>query len=248
MVSLTTGAIVHFEALARWHHPRLGWVPPMKFIPLAEAAGLINDIGRFVLDSSCAHLAAWRAAGVAHDVSVAVNVSAREVQQATFVDTVLATVAAHGLAAGDVIIEITESVEVHENGGGLEELARLRDAGIRLAMDDFGTGYASLSALRLLPVEMLKIDRSFVNDLDADAHDHVFTRAIAELGQALGLAVVAEGIETLDQLRATRSLGCDIGQGYYFSRPVRGDAVPELLDRDFADAVEAVAVPVARVA
>jgi diguanylate cyclase (GGDEF)-like protein len=229
IVSLDTGRVVLLEALARWRHPRLGWVPPAKFVPLAEAAGLVGEIGHFVLARSCAHLAQWRADGCADDVAITVNVSARELDDHGFVDRVLDTIEKWRLQPNDFVLEITESMEIHDHHDVLPQFARLRDAGVRLAMDDFGTGYASLSLLRMLPFEILKIDRSFVTGLDGPDGEQVFTRAITELGRALGLAVVAEGIETVDELHATRALGCDFGQGFYFSRPVRADAVPDLV-------------------
>jgi len=237
IVALETGTVVSFEALARWNHPRLGWVPPGKFVPVAEAAGLVGDIGRFVLDASCAHLAEWRAAGYARHTYVAVNVSAHELAHPHFVEEVLDCIAVHGLSTSDIVLEITESVDVDATGNVPPQLERLRDAGVRLAMDDFGTGYASLSLLRWLPVELLKIDRSFVMGLGERGEEQVFTRAIAELGRALGLSVVAEGIETIDQLHATRALGCDLGQGYLFSAPVRAEAVPDLLTRTWPECI-----------
>jgi diguanylate cyclase (GGDEF)-like protein len=234
IVSLTTGCVISLEALARWNHPRLGWVPPAKFVPLAEAAGLVGEIGRFVLDASCGHLARWRQGGIARDVTISVNVSALEFGNTEFVDEVLGCITRHGLAPSDVVLEITESVQVEPTGEIPPQLARLCEAGIPLAMDDFGTGYASLSLLRWLPVDLLKIDRSFVSELDERTTEHLFTRAIAELAQGLGLAVVAEGIETVEQLNGARTLGCDLGQGFHFSRPVRPEAVPELVRRGFS--------------
>jgi diguanylate cyclase (GGDEF)-like protein len=232
IVALDTGRIRLLEALARWRHPRLGWVPPAKFVPLAESAGIVGGIGHFVLDRSCEYLQAWRAEGCAHDVAISINVSARELDDGALVDAVLDTIEKWRLEPSDIVLEITESVEVHDHSDVVPQLARLRAAGIRLAMDDFGTGYASLSLLRELPVEILKIDRSFVTGIDGPSGEQAFTRAITELGRALGLLIVAEGIETADELLATRALGCDLGQGYFFSRPVRGEAVPALVRED----------------
>jgi diguanylate cyclase (GGDEF)-like protein/PAS domain S-box-containing protein len=230
VVSLTTNGVVGFEALLRWDHPDLGVVQPDKFIPIAEDTGLIVQIGRWVLGEACRQAARWREElPGSGDLSMAVNVSGRQIASANLVQHVAQSLAASGLAPGALILELTETVLVHEAdlaGRRLEELQRL---GVRLAVDDFGTGYSSLSYLRQFPFDILKVDKSFVATItDADAIPAI-VRGLLELGRTLGLETVAEGVEDLVQRDALRAHGCDLAQGYLFARPMTPVAARELL-------------------
>jgi len=217
-VAMATGKPAGVEALVRWRHPLRGLLPPGEFIPLAEESGLIVELGTWVLDEACRQAAAWRAAG--HGIKVAVNVSARELDTGDLVDRIAKLIARHGIVPADLEIELTESTVMAnpENVAGV--FARLRQLGVGVAVDDFGTGYSSLAYLRRLPIDVLKIDRSFVMDADRNEEDAQIVKTILALGQALKLTVVAEGIETGGQAELLQSLGCDIAQGYFFSRPL----------------------------
>ncbi len=217
-VELATGSLVGVEALLRWHHPTRGLVPPLEFIPLAEETGSIVEIGRWVLEQACTQTAAWRRAlPGAQALQVSVNVSIRQVRRPGLVDDLRHALSVSGLPPEALTLEITESVLAREEMTSiLEEVSAL---GVRLALDDFGTGYSSLSLLQNLPVDTLKIDRSFIRRVDA-AERRAFVRAILDLAQALELPVVAEGIEEPEQVLELERLGCRLGQGFYFARPL----------------------------
>jgi len=235
LIDLRTDRVVGTEALVRWQHPSRGLVPPLAFVPLAEETGLILPIGRWVLETACAQARAWQLeqAGGA-PIVMSVNLSARQFSQAGLVGEVAALLAATGLPSHALELEITESVVMDETEAGIARLHALRDLGVRLVLDDFGTGYSSLSYLRRLPLDAIKIDRSFVMGLgsgeaDDRSTDLPIVQAVIALAHALGIEVVAEGIETPEQLRLLRSLGCDRGQGFLFARPlVPGEAVRTL--------------------
>lgn len=225
-VALSTGRVRGVEALLRWEHPVRGLVRPDDFVPLAEEAGLIVPIGDWVLAEACAQAMRWQAAGVA-PVRMSVNVSGRQLDD-RFVDEVAATLARTGLSPHLLELEITETVAVREDSGAFEVLEGLRRLGVVLSIDDFGTGYSMLGRLRSLPFAQLKIDRSFVSDITGPGGSPLPT-AMIDMAHGLGLQVVAEGVETLDQLRALRDRGCDIAQGYLFARPLEADAVARML-------------------
>jgi len=212
VVSIATGGLVGVEALVRWRHPERGVVPPAVFIGLAEDTGLIVPLGRWVLREACAMLAR-RGGGF----GISVNVSARQLFRDDLVDDVAAALEQSGLDPKTLVLEVTETVALEERQ---PILFALRELGVRLAIDDFGTGYSSLAYLRRLPVDAVKIHKSFVDGVAHDAGDAQLTRAILRFGQEMGLSTTAEGIERLEQWSALRELGCDLGQGYYFSRPV----------------------------
>ncbi|MET0423158.1 MAG: bifunctional diguanylate cyclase/phosphodiesterase [Actinoplanes sp.] len=218
IVDMATGQVRAVEALLRWNHPVLGPVSPMEFIPVAERTGAILDIGLWTLREACAQTQQWRAAGRA-DLHVNVNVAARQLQEASFLTEVLGVLERTGLPAERLSLEITESAVVDEEVA-IPTMNGLRDQGIRLAVDDFGTGYSSLHYLARLPVDILKIDRSFVAELDSTTRGAAVAEAVIRLGQVLGLAVVAEGVETAAQAAELQMLGCSVAQGYLFYRPM----------------------------
>ena len=229
LVALSTGVIVGFEALVRWQHPTRGLVPPLAFIPLAEETGLIGSIGRWVLETACRQAYAWRASGPGGSPLVmSVNLSARQFAQADLVESIAEILEESHLDPSSLELEITESVVMDQSEIGIRALRRLRELGVQLVLDDFGTGYSSLAYLKHLPLDTIKIDRSFVAGL-ANAPDRSIVEAVIALAHGLGIGVVAEGIETDDQRRVLRDLGCDLGQGYLFSRPVPAVEAARLL-------------------
>jgi diguanylate cyclase (GGDEF)-like protein/PAS domain S-box-containing protein len=231
-ISLASGRICCLEALVRWRHPARGEVSPGEFIPLAEDTGMILAIGRWVLREACRQIKAWQERWPAPaPLTIAVNLSARQLQHPGIVDEVRAALAAAGLDPQSLVLEITETAIMEQLDAAITLLTELRRLGVRLALDDFGTGYSSLSYLQRLPVDILKIDRSFVAGVARSTEDSALARGILTLGQTLGLETVAEGIETAEQLAALRALGCQLGQGYFFARPLGPAAVDALLER-----------------
>ncbi|WP_377808492.1 EAL domain-containing protein [Azospirillum sp. A29] len=212
------------EALIRWTHPRWGAVSPVEFVPLAEECGLIDRLDSWVLQTSVAQLGRWRAAGVPVP-GLAVNVSAVRFARGDLPDQVRAALATNGIPANDLTLEITERLMMTEEIGVHDALDALHALGVTLSIDDFGTGYSSLSYLKRFPVGELKIDRSFVKELDIDAANRPLVRAIIQIGEALGLTVVAEGVEREAQHRMLEAEGCAIGQGYLFARPMPSAAL-----------------------
>jgi EAL domain-containing protein (putative c-di-GMP-specific phosphodiesterase class I) len=232
IVSPRSGEIVGFEALVRWHHPERGVISPADFIPVAEQSGLIVPLGRIVLELACAEAAAWNRDRVRDGrapLRVAVNFSPRQLSHPKAVDTVLAVLADSGLAPELLCVEITESALVEDSAATLGTLNRLKELGVTLALDDFGTGYSSLTYVRRFPIDTLKIDRSFIDGIVGSSEDEAIVTAVLSMGRALGVHVVAEGVETEAQADRLRVLGCKLAQGYLFSRPVTPDAVRELL-------------------
>jgi diguanylate cyclase (GGDEF)-like protein/PAS domain S-box-containing protein len=230
LFDLTPHRLVGFEALARWVHPTRGPVSPAVFIGVAEEAGHIEALTAWVIEKSVAQLAAWhRAAPHMAHLGVNVNISGRDLARPDFIESVLSTLHRHGVASNRLTLEITETVLMNRLDTVRNAIARLRSAGVRMAIDDFGTGYSSLSYLGKLPVDCLKIDRSFVVAMADGAEFVEIVRAVLTLGQALGKRVVAEGIETAEQLAILRRLGVHAGQGYLLSRPLRPEQVPALL-------------------
>jgi PAS domain S-box-containing protein len=218
-LDLATGRVTGVEALLRWPHAERGWIAPDVFIPVAEETGLIIAIGDWVIDQACRQLAAWDAAGLGH-LSVAVNVSAQQFLRADFVDAVLRRLQQHGVAPHRLELELTESLLMKNLQEATGSMRRLREAGIALSIDDFGTGYSSLGYLRQLPVDALKIDRSFVRDLPRSDDDSAICAAIIAMARELKLKVIAEGVESAEQLDFLRRHRCDLAQGYHIGRPV----------------------------
>ncbi|HTP39805.1 MAG TPA: EAL domain-containing protein [Steroidobacteraceae bacterium] len=227
-INMRTSEIVGAEALLRWTLPNHGMVPPARFIPIAEETGLIVPIGRWVLEHACLENRRWQKLGLPPMV-IAVNVSAPQFQQQNFVRTVAEVLASTGMDPQYLELEMTESMVMHEAGQLIASLNALKDLGVHLSIDDFGTGYSSLSYLKRFPVDRLKIDRSFVMDLATDPDDATIVRAIIALGHNLGLKVVAEGVETVEQATFLSECGCDEAQGYYYSQPVTEEAIIALL-------------------
>jgi diguanylate cyclase (GGDEF)-like protein/PAS domain S-box-containing protein len=230
IVDLATGATRGLEALVRWHHPRRGPISPAVFIPIAEQSGLITPIGRQVLRSACTMLRAWlRIAGADAAVTVTVNLSPRQLGDPSLVDDVRRAIDDAQLPPGRLVLELTESTLLHKSDETLRLLHALKAAGTRLALDDFGTGFSSLGYLRKFPVDILKLDKSFVDDVAIDPESAAVARAVVQLGDALGLRVIAEGVEDAAQRAALQAMGCTFGQGYLFARPMAATRVIALL-------------------
>ena len=229
IVALDTGAVVSAEALARWRHPSRGAVSPAVFIPVAEDSGLIVELGRRVLEEACRTAATWPRAEGGHAAAVTVNVSGRQLQDAEFPAQVRAALADSGLEPARLTLEITESVIMRDTDATLAQLTALKALGVRLAVDDFGTGYSSLSYLQKFPVDVLKIDKSFVDGVARGGHHAALARTIVALGETLSLRTVAEGVEEPVQQERLRAMGCQLGQGYLFARPLDAAAMLSLL-------------------
>ena len=228
LICLKTGRIIGVEALIRWQHPDLGLIMPDRFIQVAEETGLINPMGDWVLCEACRQAMVWQAAGLPA-VRMAVNVAPVQFRQAGFVEELAGALAASGLAAENLELELTERTVMHDAEITLGTLSAISRMGIDLALDDFGTGYSSLAYLRRFPVGKLKIDRSFVRDMVDEADDQAIASTIVLMGHNLRLKVLAEGVETADQLALLRKMGCDMAQGFYFSRAVPAEQLADLL-------------------
>ncbi|HEX5340455.1 MAG TPA: EAL domain-containing protein [Gammaproteobacteria bacterium] len=228
-VDLDTGRVLGVEALVRWQHPELGLIPPARFIPVAEETGLIVPLGHWVLREACRQLRAWQQAGHA-GLHLAVNISVRQLRQADFVEQVTEAVLEMGLAPHTLVLEITESVMMSDPEQVQEIFAQLHALGVDIAVDDFGTGYSSLSYINTYRVDYLKIDRSFVSGLPADADQATIARAIIAMARHLGIKVIAEGVETRAQHALLCELGCEQGQGFLYARPQLPAAVSQMLD------------------
>jgi diguanylate cyclase (GGDEF)-like protein/PAS domain S-box-containing protein len=227
-VSLKTGAIVGAEALLRWTHPTLGVIPPIDFIPIAEDSGLIVPIGHWVLGEACRQARVWRDQGL-HLGSMAVNVSALEFQAPSYLDGVFRVLEDTGLDPRRLEIELTESVLMQKTSVAESVLAALHERGVQLAIDDFGTGYSSLSYLKTFPIDTLKIDQSFIAQVDVSKGDKAIVTAVIAMAKGLGIRVIAEGVETRRQAEFLRARRCDEAQGYFFSRPVPPEVFEGLL-------------------
>jgi diguanylate cyclase (GGDEF)-like protein len=217
-VDLLTGRVVGVEALARWTHPRLGEVSPAEFIAVAEETGLIGPLGSLVLEQTCRQLAAWRSHGFR--IAATVNVSAHQLDDPGFADAVARRIGSAGLPPSSICLELTESALMGAGAEPRRVLASLKGLGVYVAIDDFGTGYSSLASLKRLPVEVIKVDRSFVDGLGTDPEDSAIVAAILSLAHAMGLHVIAEGVETPLQAAELVALGCTVGQGYLWSAAV----------------------------
>lgn len=222
-VAMATGESLAVEALVRWNHPVRGLLAPIEFIPLAEECGLIRELGDWVLDEACRQGALWQSTG--RHIRIAVNVSARQLDEGDLVARIVELAGQHGIAPALLEVELTESAVMTNPEHAAGVLARLREIGVTVAVDDFGTGYSSLAYLRRLPIDVLKIDRSFVKDAESNDEDAQIVKTILALGEVLRLTVVAEGIETGGQARLLQSVGCELAQGFHYSRPL---PVPEI--------------------
>jgi len=231
IVDLESGRVAEVEALVRWEHPTRGLIAPLKFIPIAEETGLIVPLGMWVMREACRQTKLWQDEFSRYpELMVGVNLSARQLDQADLIDNVAAVLNETGLPPSALRLEITESLTVEGGEWTQNRLRALKSLGVKLAVDDFGTGYSSMAYLSNFPIDTLKIDRSFVNKI-AEPEGSAIVQAIITLAHSLGLNVTGEGIESQDQLRSLQSLGCHEGQGYYFSRPVTGDAMAGMLAR-----------------
>jgi len=225
-IGIESGEVMGVEALARWNHPERGLIAPAEFIPLAEETGRIIEIGAFVLEQACRQAVQWAKENPgAPPLTMSVNLSTRQLERPELVDEVRAVLERTGLAAEHLCLEVTESAAVRDLDAGIGALEGLKGLGVRLAIDDFGTGYASLASLKRFPVDILKIDRSFVEGLAGGGDDAAIVSAVVDLAHALGLVTVGEGVETVEQLSALRTMGCDVAQGFHFSRPVAPDSL-----------------------
>ncbi len=221
MIDLQTGVVAGAEALIRWRHPVEGMLSPDRFIPIAEESGLIVTLGLWVLEEACAQAVQWRSP----DMTISVNVSGRQIQDPDLVTHVVEILDRTGLPPERLVLEITESVLMFDGAKAAQRLAQLRRLGVKIALDDFGTGFSSLSYLHRFPVDAVKIDRSFIEALGTDAHSSAIVTAIISMTSALGIAAIAEGVETLAQLTAVRELGSTQAQGFYFAEPLDAEAL-----------------------
>jgi EAL domain-containing protein (putative c-di-GMP-specific phosphodiesterase class I) len=228
VLSAKTGRIITAEALLRWRHPLRGVIGPSSFIPLAEETGLMIPLGEWVIRETCRKAAAWQLDN-GSQIRLAVNLSATQFRHQNLVEVIRSALAAENLDARCLEIELTESAVMTNPEESVGVLKQLRKMGVTVAVDDFGTGYSSLSYLRRFPIDKLKIDRSFVRDLATSRTDESIVRAIISLAHSVGLQVVAEGVETEEQLRCVRALGCDQWQGYYCCEPQPAELFGEML-------------------
>jgi diguanylate cyclase (GGDEF)-like protein/PAS domain S-box-containing protein len=230
IVSLQTGRLTGFEALARWRHPERGIVSPMDFIPLAEEMGHINSIGQIIFESACCELRDWQAHSATRiPIAISINLSAKQFAQESLIGEIMHALKQTEIDPRQIKLEITESVVMENIEAAIEMLEQLHALGIQLSIDDFGTGYSSLSYLYRLPIDTLKIDRSFVNRMEESSENAEIVRTIISLGRNLGMSITAEGVETIEQLNHLRALNCDSGQGYLFSKPLEAEDARRLV-------------------
>jgi diguanylate cyclase (GGDEF)-like protein len=229
VVHLASGSLAGVEALLRWEHPQHGLIAPASFIPLAEETGLIVPIGRWTIERAVAQLAHWQRTQPGRPLTVNVNLSARQLRQPDLADSVAEIIGAHGIDPAALCLELTESTLMEDVDGHRATLSALQALGVRLAIDDFGTGYSSLTYLRRLPVDVLKIDQVFVQGLGRHRSDTAIVESVIGLAHALGLVVVAEGVETGEQVAHLQALGCDLAQGYHFARAQAAEDIESLL-------------------
>jgi predicted signal transduction protein with EAL and GGDEF domain len=233
IVDIGTGEICAVEALARWDRPGHGPVDPADFIPVAEESGLIVELGKVVLRRVCEQQVSWARAHPDHELRITVNLSARELSQPDCVPTIESIVKASGASPSALTLELTETAFSANLSGVERNLHRLRALGFTIALDDFGTGYSSLTYLRRFPIDIVKIDRSFMAELAPESADSSILSLVLSLGRSLDITVIAEGVETDEQLRVLQELECGFAQGYLFSRPLEADATAQLVWPDF---------------
>jgi EAL domain-containing protein (putative c-di-GMP-specific phosphodiesterase class I) len=233
LVNLQNGRIIGAEALVRWEHPERGLIGPNEFIPLAEESGMIVPLGQWVLREACCQMKKWQKKYFGDDPWVmSVNLSAKQFQQPGLADEIARVLKEARLAPRCLNLEITESVMMEAATATTGALTALRKLGVQLSLDDFGTGYSSLSYLRRFPLDTLKVDRSFIDLAGHSGQDAAIVQAVHSLARALGMKVVAEGVETREQLDHLRALECDVGQGFFFSRPLPTDEFEKLLSTE----------------
>lgn len=228
-VDIGTGIVTGMEALMRWKHPSQGWIPPAKFIPLAEETGMIVQLGEWMMKKVCTQMKAWQLAGLLNDAQrISVNVSPRQFREGDFSKMIEKILSETSLSADRLELEMTESMLMQNTESTLDMLTHLKELGIKLSLDDFGTGYSSLSYLKRFPLDVLKIDQSFVRDITADSNDAAIVAAIIAMARSLKLKVIAEGVETPDQFSHLKDQGCHGFQGFYFSEPLPGEDMTQL--------------------
>lgn len=235
VIDLQTQRLVGFEALARWQHPAWGWVPPGEFIPLAEETGLIVPLGEWVFSQACRQFQQWKGQFPQAQLFMAINLSSRQLLDAHLLECIQNTLQQTGLRGEELKLEITESFLMTNVHKSIEVLNQLRQFGLDLSIDDFGTGYSSLAYLQSLPISSLKIDRSFVTEIESHQTSFDIASTIVALAHHLGLDVVAEGIETEAQLKILHALGCEFGQGNFFSQPLEVPSAAHLIRQTFLD-------------
>jgi EAL domain-containing protein (putative c-di-GMP-specific phosphodiesterase class I) len=229
-VESRTGRVTGIECLLRWQHPKLGIVLPDQLVPLAEETGLIVPIGKWALRTACLQARAWTAQGL--PLRIAVNLSARQFMSPTLLEDVTGIIAETGISERLIEFEVTESMMMRDPEEAVKLLRSLKAVGVRLTIDDFGTGYSSLAYLKRLPIDCVKIDASFIRGIPVDASDVAITETVIAMSRGLGLRVVAEGVETRDQMRFLEARGCDEMQGYYFARPMPADQLAAYLRQE----------------
>ncbi|NJN76884.1 MAG: EAL domain-containing protein [Synechococcaceae cyanobacterium RL_1_2] len=230
-VDLFTGDVICAEALIRWHHPHRGDIPPGKFIPIAEETGLIEPIGNWILEQACLQLKKWHSKGW-HKLKLSINLSARQFNQRDICNKLVSIFKNAAVKTDCIELEITESTLVQHPAFAVRKLRQLAEMGIKVAIDDFGTGYSSLAYLQQFPFHILKIDRSFIHQIDRNDRNEAITKAIIELAHNLNLTVVGEGVETEQELKILKRFDCDVIQGYLFSPPLKARSFEHLLESD----------------
>jgi EAL domain-containing protein (putative c-di-GMP-specific phosphodiesterase class I) len=229
-LDIKTRTITGVEALLRWNNPVLGPISPTRFVPVAEEIGLIVPIGRWVLEQACAQNVTWQRQGLP-EICMAVNLSVRQIMDDSLLHDIRSALEKSGLEPHLLELEITESMLIQNPEKVIRVLNEIKKLGVRLAIDDFGTGYSSLGQIKRFPIDTLKVDRSFIRDLDKNPEDRAITEAIIAMGKTLSLTVVAEGVETREQETLLRQQSCDEMQGFYFSRPLPPEGFADLLRR-----------------
>lgn len=235
IISLDSNSLVGFEALVRWQHPQRGFISPTEFIPIAEDTGLILDIGEWILKEACQQLQKWRQEfsrlPLIRSIKMSINLASQQLQQPNFIKKLDRILLETGLSGRFLRLEITESALIEPEGNIQNTLRQIRNRNIKLSIDDFGTGYSSLSYLRRFPIDNLKIDRSFIEQMNFDSENFEIVRLIITLAKTLGMDTISEGVETLQQLNQLKALGCEFGQGYLFSRPLEPKVVESILNQ-----------------
>jgi EAL domain-containing protein (putative c-di-GMP-specific phosphodiesterase class I) len=230
-VDLVTGEVWGVEALARWEHPERGLLDPDQFVPVAEESGLVLPLDEHVLEEACRQARRWQEDSSISPLVLSVNVSAKHLRQADFVESVEQALRETGLDAHRLSLDVTETAYISVFDAESAALERLKASGVKLSIDDFGAGYSSLAYLKRLPADALKIDRTFVGGLGLDSGDTAIVRMVVDLAHTLGMKVVAEGVESREQAALLEELGCDMAQGFYFARPLPPEEVSRLMRR-----------------